>query len=119
MGNSQPPGSTQRGGGVIACLPAQLVGNRCSCNTCADVVARSWRRRAYLHTVAGKSLTSAAILLTIHNVAYMQRLTKRIRQAITEQRFPEFVREYVRMQYPKGDHPEWVRLSLDMAGISM
>eukprot|EP00873_Tetraselmis_striata_P042067 jgi/Tetstr1/462331/TSEL_007337.t1 len=85
----------------------------CSCQCCANY------SRAYLHTVAGKSLTSAAILLTIHNVAYMQRLTKRIRQAITEQRFPEFVREYVRMQYPKGDHPEWVRLSLDMAGISM
>jgi queuine tRNA-ribosyltransferase len=55
----------------------------------------------------------------MHNIAYMQRLTKRIRQAIMEQRFPDFVRHYVRMQYPKGDEPEWVRLSMQMAGISM
>jgi len=85
----------------------------CSCECCVKYT------RAYCHNLAGKNLTSAAILLTIHNIAYMQRLTKRIRAAITEQRFPQFVREYVRMQYPNKDEPEWVRLSLKYAGIEM
>eukprot|EP00193_Tetraselmis_chui_P001457 CAMPEP_0177760360 /NCGR_PEP_ID=MMETSP0491_2-20121128/5227_1 /TAXON_ID=63592 /ORGANISM="Tetraselmis chuii, Strain PLY429" /LENGTH=398 /DNA_ID=CAMNT_0019276257 /DNA_START=220 /DNA_END=1416 /DNA_ORIENTATION=- len=85
----------------------------CTCQCCTKYT------RAYLHTVAGRNLSTAGILLTMHNIAYMQRLTKRIRQAIMEQRFPDFVRHYVRMQYPKGDEPEWVRLSMQMAGISM
>ena len=78
-----------------------------------------FHRRAYFHDLAGKNLVSAAILLTIHNIAYMQRLTKRIREAITEQRFPEFVRDFVRMHYPEGDEPEWVTMSLKYAGIEM
>jgi queuine tRNA-ribosyltransferase len=44
--------------------------------------------RAYLHNVVTKGLASASILVTYHNVAYMQSLTRRIRQAIEEQRFP-------------------------------
>uniref|UniRef100_A0A061QNN3 Queuine trna-ribosyltransferase n=1 Tax=Tetraselmis sp. GSL018 TaxID=582737 RepID=A0A061QNN3_9CHLO len=89
------------------------IDEECSCECCAKYT------RAYCHNLAGKSLTSAAVLITLHNIAYMQRLTRRIRSAITEQRFPEFVRGFVRGQYPKGDEPEWVRFSLECAGISM
>jgi queuine tRNA-ribosyltransferase len=75
--------------------------------------------RAYLHNVVTKGLASASILVTYHNVAYMQNLTRRIRQAIEEQRFPDFVRGFLRDLHPQGDVPQWVCDALEAAGISL
>ncbi len=49
----------------------------------------------------------------------MQRLSAQIRQAILEQRYPEFVRQFVAMQFPKGNVPEWVVEGCCLAGISL
>jgi len=37
----------------------------------------------------------------------MMRLGKRMRQAIRADAFPEFVRDYFRKWYPRGDWPQW------------
>lgn len=36
-----------------------------------------------------------------------------------EQRFPEFVRNFLRDMFPKGDVPKWVCEAMDCAGISL
>lgn len=36
-----------------------------------------------------------------------------------EQRFPTFVREYLRTMFPRGDVPKWVREALEVAGIDL
>lgn len=75
--------------------------------------------RAYLHNLVGKGIPFAAVLMTYHNIAYTQRLTKQIREAITEQRFPAFVRGFIQGQLPHGDTPFWVIESLNAVGIDV
>lgn len=75
--------------------------------------------RAYLHSVVRRGLPFAAIAMTYHNVAYMQRLGAEIRAAITEQRFPQYVRDFVRRHHPDGEVPDWVQVGMELAGIEM
>ncbi len=75
--------------------------------------------RAFLHNLVGKGIPFAAVLMTYHNIAYTQQLTKRIRTAITEQRFPAFVRDFVRQQHPDGDIPVWVTEAFEEVGIDL
>ena len=49
----------------------------------------------------------------------LQRLTADIRQAIHEQRYPEFVQRYVARQFPAGDYPDWVMEGCRLAGIAL
>ncbi|KAL4443007.1 hypothetical protein ABPG77_008498 [Micractinium sp. CCAP 211/92] len=85
---------------------------------CGCMVCRRYTR-AFLHPLAAKGLAFAANLITYHNIAYMMRLSAQIRQAIKEQRYPEFVRQYVARQFPRGDVPDWVRDGCHLAGISL
>eukprot|EP00878_Enallax_costatus_P011633 GHUV01012142.1.p1 GENE.GHUV01012142.1~~GHUV01012142.1.p1 ORF type:complete len:422 (+),score=93.24 GHUV01012142.1:621-1886(+) len=85
----------------------------CNCMTCRQY------SRSYLHHVVTRGVASASVLVTYHNVAYMQGLTRRIRQAIKEQCLPQFVRDFLLGMYPKCDVPQWVVDALDVAGISL
>eukprot|EP00879_Flechtneria_rotunda_P005893 GHRR01006199.1.p1 GENE.GHRR01006199.1~~GHRR01006199.1.p1 ORF type:complete len:396 (+),score=104.04 GHRR01006199.1:868-2055(+) len=85
----------------------------CSCMTCKQYT------RSYLHHVVTRGVASASILVTYHNVAYMQGLTQRIQQAIKQQCFPDFVRQFLSGMFPAGDVPQWVVDALDVAGISL
>ena len=85
----------------------------CDCMVCKRC------SRAYLHSVVRGGLPSAAIAMTYHNVAYMQRLGVEIRAAITEQRFPQYVREFVRKHHPNGVVPDWVQVGMELAGIEL
>lgn len=54
-------------------------------------------------------------LITYHNIAYQLRLMTRARNAILENRYPAFVREFVSKCYPNPqDIPEWVRMACDV-----
>lgn len=86
--------------------------------TCSCMVCKQYTR-AYLHNLVTKGIPSAAILVTYHNVAYMQNLTRRMRQAIKAQTFPAFVRAFLADMYPKGDVPQWVRDAMVVAAISL
>eukprot|EP00199_Chlamydomonas_sp_CCMP681_P002077 CAMPEP_0119108094 /NCGR_PEP_ID=MMETSP1180-20130426/13465_1 /TAXON_ID=3052 ORGANISM="Chlamydomonas cf sp, Strain CCMP681" /NCGR_SAMPLE_ID=MMETSP1180 /ASSEMBLY_ACC=CAM_ASM_000741 /LENGTH=427 /DNA_ID=CAMNT_0007093677 /DNA_START=136 /DNA_END=1419 /DNA_ORIENTATION=+ len=85
----------------------------CSCMACKKYT------RAYLHNVVTRGIPSASILVTYHNVAYMQCLCRRMRESIKEQRFPEFVRDFLRDLHPEGDVPGWVRDAMVVADISL
>ncbi|KAK9811227.1 hypothetical protein WJX72_000278 [[Myrmecia] bisecta] len=84
----------------------------CSCMACRKYT------RAFLHNLVARGLPFAAHLVTYHNVAYTQRLTRQIREAIKQQTFPDFVRSFVRAHYPRGAPPSWVLYALQAAGIS-
>jgi tRNA-guanine family transglycosylase len=75
--------------------------------------------RAYLHTVVGRDMPWAHAALTAHNVSYMQRLATGIREAIIDQRMPDFVRQMVKNHYPKGDVPAWIIEGCSLAGIEI
>src|SRR5437762_10059094 len=63
--------------------------------------------RAYIHHLAGKE-TVGAHLLTMHNVHYLLNLMKLAREAILEDRYPEFVKDFFAKLYPnRGDYPRW------------
>ena len=123
-----------------ACRP---IDSTCSCSTCRQYT------RAYLHNVVTKNIPSAAILVSHHNIAYTQALTRRMRQAIQvrgggahknalmvgtfpqgevklphpppsqDQVFPEWVRAYLSVMFPKGEVPQWVRDAMAEAGIDL
>lgn len=48
----------------------------CSCQACKQYT------RAYLHNVVTRNIASAAVLVSYHNIAYTQALTRRMRQAL-------------------------------------
>ncbi|KAK9704323.1 Queuine tRNA-ribosyltransferase [Popillia japonica] len=84
----------------------------CSCSTCKNYT------RAYLHGIVTMHPV-ACHLLTVHNIAFQQRLMKSIRESITEQRFPEFVKIFVNGLYPQRDYPKWVTKALTSVNINL
>lgn len=63
--------------------------------------------RAYIFHVAAKE-TAGAHLLTIHNVHYQLNLMRRVREAIIEDRYPEFLKEFFRRLYnDRSKYPQW------------
>eukprot|EP01025_Chloroclados_australasicus_P003889 TRINITY_DN10928_c1_g1_i1.p1 TRINITY_DN10928_c1_g1~~TRINITY_DN10928_c1_g1_i1.p1 ORF type:complete len:421 (-),score=55.25 TRINITY_DN10928_c1_g1_i1:536-1798(-) len=86
----------------------------CTCMTCKHYT------RALLHTVVGRNIAYASILVTYHNVAYMQRLTTRMQLALQEGTFDDFVANYIQTQFPEvEDTPKWVVDACEAAGITL
>lgn len=85
----------------------------CDCLTCRRYT------RAFLHPLAARGIPFATNLISYHNMAYMQRLTKEIREAIKEDRMAQFVQDTVRRHFPKNNIPDWVKDACDLAGIPL
>ena len=68
---------------------AYPVDTSCDCYTCQTFT------RAYLHHLYAANEILATILGALHNVSFYQRLMSSIRQAILEQRFGEFKRDFL------------------------
>ncbi len=87
-----------------------------------------------------KSESIGPQLVTYHNIAYMMSLTRSMRSAIIDgtcvhhrssscdhlpcfdvflRRYPDFVRSYLSVMFPKGDVPLWVVDALGDAGIDV
>ena len=66
-----------------------------------------------------ENTTLAGQLLTVHNVAYMMQLVRKMRAAVLEGKYPEFVIEFLKLQFPLGKLkvPKWVVEALDAVGI--
>uniref|UniRef100_A0A8C6HBM9 Queuine tRNA-ribosyltransferase catalytic subunit 1 n=1 Tax=Mus spicilegus TaxID=10103 RepID=A0A8C6HBM9_MUSSI len=86
----------------------------CPCPTCQT------HSRAFLHALLHSDNTTALHHLTVHNIAYQLQLLSTVRSSILEQRFPEFVRNFMRTMY--GDHslcPAWAVEALASVGITL
>ncbi|XP_074655166.1 queuine tRNA-ribosyltransferase catalytic subunit 1-like [Tubulanus polymorphus] len=84
----------------------------CLCSTCRHYT------RAYLHSIVTHE-TVAAPLLTVHNVSYQLNLMKQVRQSIIEDRFPQFIQQFLDKLFPKKDYPDWVRNALASVNVKL
>ncbi|KAK6437253.1 hypothetical protein LTR95_006552 [Oleoguttula sp. CCFEE 5521] len=76
--------------------------------------------RAFVYHTAAKE-TVGAHLLSMHNVFYQLGLMGRIRQAILEDRYPEFLKGYFRKLYAgdKSRYPDWAVGALKEVGVDL
>ena len=84
----------------------------CDCLTC-----RTYSRGYLTHLVrAGEML--GPILLSLHNLRFLHRLTEAARQAIIEGRYDEFARAFARRRWPEGP-PAWFKEALARGGHAL
>ena len=96
-----------------------VIQDGCGCQPCREGISK-----ARLHALLKANNPIAVELITQHNIAYMMSLVRSMRKAITENRFPEYVRAFINDQYPGKDQggedcPGWVVDALTAAGISL
>lgn len=84
----------------------------CPCSTCKIYT------RAYLHQIVTKE-TVACHLLTVHNIAFQMKLMKDIRESIKQQKYPEFVQNYMLNVYPDKKYPTWIVNALQTVNITL
>ncbi|KAI9804535.1 MAG: hypothetical protein M1825_001434 [Sarcosagium campestre] len=92
----------------------------CSCACCRSTDDGGLGiTRAYVHHLAAKE-TVGAHLLTMHNVHYMLSLMKLARNAIIEDRYPAFLREFFgRLYTDKSQYPSWAVTALRKVGVDL
>ena len=91
----------------------------CGCMCCRTADGGMGITRAFVHHNCSKE-TVAAHLLTIHNVWYQLNLMREIRQAVIEDRFPAYVRQFFANLYDdKIEYPEWAVESLKKVNIDL
>lgn len=89
----------------------------CGCECCRE--GGLGITRAYIYHNTSKE-TVAAHLLTIHNVWYQLNLMREVRDAIIEDRFPAYIREFFGGLYPsKSEYPEWAVESLKIVNVDL
>lgn len=90
-------------------MDTRRIDEECGCSTCAK------HSRAFLYSIRGT--TNFCMLLTVHNLHYMRNLTRRIRESILEDKYPEFIRSFMARRF--GNVPEWIRVSLKRVGVEI
>ncbi|EUC29333.1 hypothetical protein COCCADRAFT_8456 [Bipolaris zeicola 26-R-13] len=81
----------------------------CNCTCCRPASAGGLGiTRAYIYHVTAKE-TAGAHLLTMHNVYYQLNLMKLVRQAIIEDQYPQFLKDFFNKLYngQKDRYPRW------------
>jgi queuine tRNA-ribosyltransferase len=73
-----------------------------------------------VHHLAAKE-TVGAHLLTMHNVYYQLELMRSLREAIIEDRFPAFLRQFFmdRHDGDKTKYPDWAVEALRTVGVDL
>lgn len=75
--------------------------------------------RSFVHHLAAKE-TVGAHLLTIHNVYYQLNLMKQVRNAILEDRYPDFVKTFFYTRHPdRATIPTWATEALEQVGVHL
>ncbi|XP_059607933.1 queuine tRNA-ribosyltransferase catalytic subunit [Phlebotomus argentipes] len=77
------------------------IDEQCSCSTC-----RSYTR-SYLHHIVTVEPAGASIL-SVHNVAFQLRLMSDIREAIQQDKFPDFVKDFMKEHFEGREVPQWI-----------
>lgn len=76
--------------------------------------------RAYIHHVAAKE-TAGAHLLSMHNVHHLLEMMRQAREAIVNDRYPEFLKSHFAKLYSgeKAKYPEWAVDALRGVGVDL
>lgn len=86
----------------------------CQCPTCRHY------SRAYLHALLKDNDALASQLVTTHNVTYMMRLMRIMRDAILagEDAYHKYINDFLWKQFPSGCVPSWALDALSHAGVA-
>ncbi|KAH0598919.1 hypothetical protein MHUMG1_03031 [Metarhizium humberi] len=91
----------------------------CECMCCRQGEGGMGITRAYVHHNTSKETVSAH-LLTMHNVWYQLNLMREVRQAIIEDRFPTYIRQFFADLYEsKTDYPDWAVEALKQVSVDL
>ncbi|KAI5169148.1 queuine tRNA-ribosyltransferase catalytic subunit [Pancytospora epiphaga] len=94
-----------------ACLKdIQPIDWNCGCLTCKKY------SRAYLATTKGTPMF--CMLMSIHNLYYMRKLTRRIRANILNDTFPLFIKTFMTGRYSENI-PGWIITALKKVGVDL
>lgn len=74
--------------------------------------------RAYFNRVASRE-SSGCNLTTQHNIHFMMQLMSEIREAIRNDQYPEYVRAFMKRNYPDGKYPNWIVVALKSVNIEL
>lgn len=55
----------------------------------------------------------------MHNIAYQLNLMRDMRKAIIEDRFPEFVQEFMAIMYKDREVPQWIKDALKSVNVNL
>lgn len=61
----------------------------------------------------------ASSILSVHNIAYQLNLMRDIRTAIIEDRFPAFIRDFMRGMYTSREVPQWIQDALKSVNVDL
>jgi queuine tRNA-ribosyltransferase len=91
------------------------IDSNCPCEACRRGISKG-----RLHSLLKANNSIAVQLITQHNVTYMMCLVDRMRNAILEKRFTQFVQEFLHKHFGGDENtiPQWVKDALDAAGVS-
>lgn len=88
------------------------IDENCDCSTCKTYT------RSYLHHIVTKEAVASSIL-SIHNIAFQLNLMRDIRTAVIKDRFPAFIREFMRQMYVDREVPQWIRDALKSVNVDL
>jgi len=84
----------------------------CPCSTCRHYT------RAYLHSIVTKE-PSACHLITVHNICHQLKLMEAVRDSIKDDRFPEFVKEFMSRLFPDRQYPTWAENAFNSVNVAL
>jgi tRNA-guanine family transglycosylase len=87
------------------------IDEKCKCSTCKTY------SRAYIHSIINESSLMCS-LVSIHNVYFQLQLMRDIREAISNDTYPEFVKNFMNELYP-DEKPKWIVESLASVNIEV
>ena len=92
----------------------------CGCICCRKGEGSLGITRAFVHHLAAKE-TVGAHLVTIHNVWYQLSLMRSVREAIIQDRFPDFLKRFFGDLYAdnKSKFPQWAVDALKGVGVDL
>lgn len=74
--------------------------------------------KAFVHHNSAKE-TSAAHILTIHNVWYQLNLMREVRDSIIADAFPAYIKSFFGNLYPDGNYPDWTVEALKTVNVDL
>ena len=99
-------------------LDENPIDKTCGCSVCNYGRAPFVSRRLLRHYSKNAGVQGGSLIST-HNVFYMLDLSKRMREAILQGRYADFVRVFLRGRFGEGEVPGWVVDALGSVDIKL
>ena len=93
-----------------------VIDENCNCMTCKN---GNGYTRAYLHQIVGNKNSNSPQLITTHNITYLCNLMNNARNAIMNNKFESFVKQFMSQMFKNGveTYPKWAMDAFNAVGI--